>query len=426
MLTKKNHITVFEHQTIKLNQIVDDVRFDEKILNAFQVFFGNNRIPYFSLIHNGIKFSKYVGVIQVGEIVVEVLPKADKKNISEGDVKYWRDILIDMLFAVGAFEINAPSSSSLKIKPDSLLDLYFELFLNEVEYLYHNGLVKKYRIKEGNVTSLKGSLQFGKHIQKNHLHHERFYVRFTTYDIEHKLHFILYKTIKLIARINTSNRLKSRIGYLLLNFPEMPDLVVTADIFDKIVYNRKTLFYKKAINIARLLLLRYYPDISKGNNDVLAIMFDMNDLWEQFIYSSLKKYLTKNDTISAQSTKYFWKPEFGNRSKIIADIVINLNKEECVVIDTKWKNLNGYNPSPEDLRQIYVYHEYYNAKYSALIYPGVNFTTLNGYYLHPVTAKKIDKQCSIISIPVESKIKEWQKNIYKNYEDWIHSLKSSQ
>lgn len=411
MKPNRKHITVFEHQAIKLNQEIDGVRFDEHRLKALQSYYGEKGVPYFSLIHNGVRFNEYVGVIKVGETVIEVLPKADNSFDVTNEKKQWRDILIDMLFAVGMFDIHAPSSSLLKLKPNSILDLYFELFINEVEYLLHNGLVKQYRKKEANLTVLKGSLQFGKHIQQNLTHQERFYVRHATYDVEHKLHFILHKTIRLLKQINTNVGLHSRIGALLLHFPEMPEIKVAESTFEKLVFTRKNQSYKKAINIAKLLLLQYYPDVRKGRNNVLALMFDMNKLWEQFVYVSLRKHKETDTSITAQTSKFFWKPESGNRSKIRPDIVVNKDKRDCVVLDTKWKNLNGYNPSPDDLRQMYVYHEYYEAKKVALVYPGASQKSC-GTYLDPKTSKEIDKECSIISLSVMPKIKEWQEKIY--------------
>jgi 5-methylcytosine-specific restriction enzyme subunit McrC len=419
LITKSNHISVFEHQVIKLNQEIDGVVFDETRLKALQSFYGENGVPYFNLIHNGVRFNEYVGVIQVGKTIIEVLPKADNSFKGSNEKNKWRDILIDMLFAVGVFDIHSPSNSSLKLKSNSILDLYFELFIKEVEYLLHNGLVKQYRKKEGNVVALKGSIQFGKHIQQNFIHQERFYVRYTTYDVEHKLHSILYKTIKLLKQINTNVDLHSRIGALLLHFPKMPEVKVSESIFDKLVFTRKTQSYQKAIEISKLLLLKYHPDVSKGRNNVLALMFDMNKLWEKFVYISLKKHKEKYTTITAQTSKYFWKPETGYRSKIRPDIVVNKEKNDCVVLDTKWKNLNGYNPSPDDLRQMYVYLEYYNANRVALIYPGTNTTKSSGIYLDPITSKEIDKECSVISLSVEPIIREWQKNIYETFNNWL-------
>lgn len=408
MPVQRKHITVFEHQTIKVNQVIDGVTFDETKLKALQKYYGENGVPYFSLIHNGVKFNEYVGVIQINNTVIEVLPKADNQFAGSGEKKRWRDILIDMLFAVGIFDIHAPSTSSLKIKTNSILDLYFELFINETEYLLHNGLVKQYRKKEGNVNALKGNLKFGQHIQKNLTHQERFFVRHTIYDLEHKLHLILYKTIRLLKQINTNVALHSKIGALLLNFPEMPDINVSETTFSKLVFDRKTQPYKKTIDIARLILLQYHPDVSRGRNYVLALMFDMNKLWEQFVYVSLRKQKATDVTITAQTSKYFWKPKTGNRSTIRPDIVVNKNKENCMVLDTKWKNLKGYNPSSDDLRQMYVYHKYYAANKVALVYPGDKTTKIGGKFLDPETGNKTTMECNVISVAVKPKIKEWQ------------------
>jgi len=412
----KNHIIVFEHQAIKLNDVINGVEFDKHRLIAMQECYGDMGVPYFSLINNGVQFNEYVGVIQVGKTLFEVLPKANKYETN--DVK-WRRILIGMLKAVGTFDIKSTSDSSLKIKPNTILYLYFEMFIKEVEYLLHNGLIKQYRKKEGNVTSLKGNLQFGKHIQQNLTHQERFYVRYSTYDVEHKLHFILYKTIRLLKQINTNAVLHSRIGALILHFPEMSDIKVTEATFEKIVFNRKNQSYKKAIEIAKLLLLQYHPDVSKGRNHVLALMFDMNKLWEQFVYASLRKYKVPGTSITAQTSKFFWQPESGYRSKIRPDIVLNKDKPDCVVLDTKWKNLNGYNPSPDDLRQMYVYHEYYNAKRVSLVYPGSTPSKLSGTYLDRGTSKETDKECSVISLSVEPVIKKWQKSIHNVIDSWM-------
>lgn len=417
MKGERKHITVFEHQSIKLNQKIDEVVFDINKLKALQKFYGDKGVPYFSLIHEGVRFNEHVGVIQVGETLIEVLPKADK----HGEKEKWREVLIGMIRAVGLFEIHAPSSSNLKLKPNSILDLYFELFINETEYLLHNGLIKKYRKKEGNVFALKGRILFGKNIQQNINHQERFFVEHTTYDFEHLLHFIIYKTIRLLKSINTNSSLQSRICSLLLHFPEMPDIKVTEETFQKINFNGKTECYSKSIEIAKLLLLHYHPDISRGRNNVLALMFDMNKLWESFIYVSLKNDKAIKRTVTGQTSKYFWKQDNHNRTSIKPDIVINKgDSNNCIVLDTKWKMILNNNPSPDDLRQLYVYHEYYKAKKVALVYPGESILKTSGKYLDPNTGEQLNKECSVITLSVDKQIKAWQKNISNEIETWIN------
>ncbi len=410
MVKQRHHITVFEHEVLRVGNGVGNL--SQEQFNSLERYHGNG-VPYFKLIYNGIKFNEHVGVIQVGNTLIEILPKADKHK----DEIKWRYLLIGMLKVVGSFDIKSTSSSNLKIKPNTILELYFELFIKELEYLLHNGLVKKYRQKEGNVTTFKGNLLFNKHIQQNLIHQERFYVRHSNYDVEHTLNFILYKALKLLKNINTNNTLHSRIGVLLLYFSEMPDIKVSESTFEKLVYNRKNQHYKKAIEIAKLLLLKYHPDVCKGKNHVLALMFDMNMLWEQFIYVSLKKNKSDFINIKAQTSKFFWKPENGRRTAMKPDIYIETDNGN-IVLDTKWKNLNGYNPSPDDLRQMYVYHEYFNAKKVALLYPGNPENSKAGTYLKK-DGEHDDKICSVVLISVENDIKKWQGKIRESINQFI-------
>jgi 5-methylcytosine-specific restriction enzyme subunit McrC len=287
------HIIVYEHQSLKLESANNKTGLSPDLLQQFEKFYGDG-VPYFSLIRNGVQFNEHVGAIQIGDTLIEVLPKADK-NANDDNKYTWRNVLLGMLKKVHGFEVKAPSESSLALRNNSVLDLYFDMFVQEVERLLHKGLAKKYRKTEGNLTALKGSLMFSKQISKNLVHQERFYTKYTTYDTEHLLHIILYKTILLLKRINTSPKLLNRINSLVLNFPEsdnyrMPNQKITEATFEKIKLNRKTQDYSKALSIAKLLLLNYHPDLNKGNKHVLALMFDMNLLWEQFVLVSLKNF----------------------------------------------------------------------------------------------------------------------------------------
>lgn len=411
-MRKGNHITVFEHDKLFFNLKIKE---DKELHDALEYYHGDYT-PFFKLIRNGVQFNAYVGVIQVGKTTIEVLPKADKF----GEEK-WRGLLIGMIKTVWNFDVKSTGNSSLKLKASSILELYFELFVSEIEYLLHRGLIKRYHKKEGNQNSLKGALQFSKHISQNIVHKERFYVSYTHYSNEHTIHEILFKTLKLLVNLNSNVQLKGRIGTLVMSFPEMKDIKVTDPTFDHIVIDRKNKHYVTALEIAKLLLLNYHPDISKGRNNILALMFDMNNLWEQFIFVTLKRKL-KTHHVSSQVTKSFWKPISGYSSKMRPDLILKcLSTQRTIVLDTKWKNLNGYNPSPEDLRQMYVYHRFYQAYKVALLYPSpVNLIQQGNYFSSEFTGEMSEKECSVIQIATADNLKYWQEEIIKQVENLVN------
>lgn len=155
-------------------------------------------------------------------------------------------------------------------------------------------------------------------------------------------------------------------------FPEIKEISINKDSFNKIRLTRKTREYTKALAIAKMLILNYSPDISLGDENMLALLFDMNKLWEKYIYRKLKAKENENLSVSYQAQDLFWESK-----RIYPDIVIkrlkdNANNEddsELYIIDTKWKLIDVNKPSDDDLKQMYVYNMYWNSPRSMLLYP---------------------------------------------------------
>lgn len=399
LVKDKNRYTVFEHEALYLDRGVQPLSPEQ--LKALQLFFKEKNFPYYSLVHNGVRFCEYVGVIKIGGLTVEVLPKADKNNSET----YWRTILIDMMRSIGLLNPDAPSYSNLKIKNVTILDMYLELFIVEVEKLIHQGLIKKYRKTESNHTALKGKLLIGKQITKNAVHQERFYIQHSVYDQQHLLHQILYKALTTVTKMGMALHLTSRCQNVLLGFPEQKEIKISESIFDKIQYDRKSKCYRTAIDIAKIILLNYHPDLSPGNQHVLALMFDMNMLWEKFVFKSLQRNAPDGFEISGQVSKDFWKPETGYTKTIRPDIVIKKEGKVWAVLDTKWKNIGNSNPSDDDLRQLYAYSRYHGNAPSYLVYPGEQSAVVNGNYNRAFQGDE-ETPGGIIKIKLESGTRE--------------------
>ena len=89
----------------------------------------------------------------------------------------------------------------------------------------------------------------------------------------------------------------------------------------------------------------------------------------QYIYHMLVRAATPEFEVRPQQHKPFW-----NSKSIRPDIVVTRTAESTTttfVIDTKWKVLDASHPKPSDgdLKQMFVYNEYWAASHSMLLYP---------------------------------------------------------
>ncbi|WP_179339529.1 McrC family protein [Winogradskyella ludwigii] len=388
MKTHKS-ISVFEHQRL----YVGALGFKQLHLDALLKLNDYHDGHYFEPIAKGVKFNQYVGVIQVDGLTIEIHPKADKDD----DDNRWKGVLLQMLKACGKLKAESSGAAHVKRQHLNLLEVYFELYLHEVETLIRKGVIKQYRKQTQNTKALKGKLEFAGHIRHNAVHKERFYTTHQVYDTNHVLHQVLYKALTIVDQFTKGTRLCDLSSRVLLNFPAVDKKNITAQQLKTIKLNRKSNSYTEALELARLIILNYSPDISSGKEKMLSLLFDMNDLWETYILKQVKKACEGTSIeVSGQESKSFW----GSNS-LRPDIVLRQG-EKTFIIDTKWKRPLRSSASVSDLRQMYSYCRFWDAEKAMLLYPGdasgnkfKSYLTDDYLKVHEDEHSRIDHQCKM-------------------------------
>jgi len=364
MNSAHNIIQVFEHQWLKVDK---NPLFKMSHFIAMEQYGYKTKEKYYSVGNKRIKFNNYVGVIQVKNLTIEVLPKADNNTDDANAKEQWHDALIAMLHECKLIKLNAISTAKLKLRSASILDLYYDLFLTEVETIFRHGLRKDYRAVKENMNKVKGKILFTDHIKKNAFHQERFFVEHKIFDSNNRLNQILLKGLVILKNIAHNPNHNIRINKLLLNFESISEVKVSSNWFETIRYDRNTERYRQAINLAKMIILRYNPDLKGGNENVFAILFDMNLLYENYIYRKLKVLQANPDnpiiSVRDQTRTPFWESR-GLRADILVETA-----EKRLVIDTKWKVMKNNTPSDADLKQMFVYNLHYDTDLSILLYP---------------------------------------------------------
>ena len=384
-MLKKSTIQVFEHSFLPIGK----KGFEQRHFIALSKLNALHNYQYFDLKHNGVVFKQFVGVIQVEGLTIEILPKVDQYEVENEETQSkWQAVLIEMLRVTRKLKIQKVGQAQLSKQSIHLLDLYFEWFLNEMQVLIHQGLIKQYYKQTGDVKVLKGKLEFAGHIQKNLVHKERFYTTHQVYEKDHLIHQILGQALEIVATLSKGTYLYSKCKTVQLDFPEIESIKANENTFTKIPKSRKTAPYETALSIARLIILNYAPNVSSGSEKMLALLFDMNKLWEEYVLIRLKQAVVEKEDYSVygQSATPFWKD-----ITVRPDILL-VKDDERFIIDTKWKNMDYNKPSTDDLRQMYVYNEYWNSRKSLLLYPS-NQSDFKGFVEFVKLSENEHHQC---------------------------------
>jgi 5-methylcytosine-specific restriction enzyme subunit McrC len=191
------------------------------------------------------------------------------------------------------------------------------------------------------------------------------------YDRNNTFNRILKRALTIVHQVSVRPSLALRASACLLSFEDVADATITPSIFERLTLDRNTERYRKAIQLARLIILNYSPDLRGGREHVIAILFDMNTLFERFVIAQLRRAAATHAThglhISGQVSKRFWSSKH-IRPDIVAEFV-SASGPERVILDTKWKVPQNGQPSDDDLKQMYAYNLHFGGPRSVLLYP---------------------------------------------------------
>ena len=273
------------------------------------------------------------------------------------------------------------SVANLKSSKIPLFEIFISMFLEELTVLVRNGIKSDYISKEENLKFLKGKLKISEQIKYNTIHKERFFVAYEEFLSDRAENRLIKTTLKYLYKKSKTNKNQQRIREFLFVFD---DIKVSHNIktdFSKIKLNRQMRDYEQVLLWCKTFLFENSFSPYKGNDIAFALLFDMNLLFESYVFDYLKKNGNFENIKSQDKTHHLVYENSIGRFRLKPDIVINGGK---IVADTKWKILseekaqNGV--SQADMYQMYAYGtKYEKCEKMYLIYPKSDLEIENIY-----------------------------------------------
>ena len=335
-----------------------------------------------------LQTQNYVGVIQTKDgTTIEILPKIKNATIEKS-----KDILIKMLKTLKNSPFKNLSVANLKSSKIPLFEIFISMFLEELTVLVRNGIKSDYISKEENLKFLKGKLKISEQIKYNTIHKERFFVQYEEFISNRVENRLIKTTLQFLYNKSKLNKNQQRIREFLFVFDEIEISHNIKTDFSKIKLNRQMKDYEQVLLWCKTFLFENSFSPYKGNDIAFALLFDMNLLFESFVYSYLKKS-SNFQYIKSQDRTHHLAYENGiGRFRLKPDIVINGGK---IIADTKWKILSedkAYNGVlQDDMYQLYAYGtKYDNCEKIYLIYPFDELIIKNSYNYFKNKELKLD------------------------------------
>lgn len=321
---------------------------------------------------HGIKTKSWVGVIKYKNLHLEILPKlisADANNdgeISEAERSIILKNLIYMLSYTKNLDIKTNDNAKLATEKNPFIEILIREFANSLFESLKRLTPKRYVREEENLNYLKGKIKFSENIRYNCTNQAKFYCEYDEFSENNLLNQLFLFVSTCLYNISNNSYNKKTLKFIINYYSDISFVRFDKFKVRKIKLTRNQELFKKPFKLAKMFVEQTSVDLSKNKFENITLVWDMNKLFEEFIFELIKRKIPECKAI-AQKPKRLLKRENVTRRDTRIDILI---QNPQVIIDTKYKKFTNFDDiSSADIYQVTTYCLLHNYKRAILLYP---------------------------------------------------------
>lgn len=382
-------ISLFEHQVLPL--LGDDAPLREQHLRQLDRLNRQAGVDLVKLGYKQIRATSYVGVIQLGRVTLQILPKVDAHGQDDrrnsASVASAVANLLWLLVYAGELPIRENEVAALLKRPGDLFEILVRLFCERLAEQLERGLHRTYQSEEETLPVLRGRWLLGRQLRAQPLLRDKFMVAYDEFNADNLLNRILAYTVHRLETLTRDIGNRQRLDILRMWFDEvgLPPRVSGQDL-ERVIFTRLNAAYRPVFNLACMFLLQEALQLQAGQTEAFTFLFDMNLLFERFVAGFLRRHRRQalpspyqNCDILVQGRgEVRWlartRPQGGRRVfRLKPDLLLRWpDQSMALVVDTKYKAQRVI--SEADAYQMHVYASRYECAEILLLYPEAQMT----------------------------------------------------
>ncbi len=366
---------MLESIIIKEYEEIDESDIKDCDLNKLQSYLKcKNLEQVLKVTRHGIIAKSWVGGIKYKKHQFQILPKLICDN---GNTENILKNLIFMLSYTKKLDIRTSDTAKLSNSKNPFIEILIREYAKSLFECLKRITPKKYVREEDNLNYLKGKIKFTENIRYNCVNQSKFYCEYDEFSENNILNQLFLFVSTCLYNISNDSYNKKTLKFIINYYSDIKLVRFNRFTAEKINLSRNQKLFKKPFNLAKMFIEKTSVDLSKNKFENITLIWDMNKLFEEFVFEIMKKFEGElGCKLVAQKGRRLLKNDTSKKRNTFVDIMVEKgdgDELERIVLDTKYKKfVSSDDFSNVDVFQVSTYCLLHNADKAVLIYPRWN------------------------------------------------------